>query len=143
MVQMTETHAQERIPAKERIAIRCVDSDVHPVPKRGEITPYIPEPWRSKFFLDHKIGELIYYDAPDYAHAFAMRTDTFPPDGVYRKPTRRIRAHSTIGRTITGSTATTTGTSVGAGRSASPSRTRKARSNRSRSGRGTRTWPRS
>jgi predicted TIM-barrel fold metal-dependent hydrolase len=53
------------------------------VPKRGEITPYIPEPWRSKFFLDHKIGELIYYDAPDYAHAFAMRTDTFPPDGEF------------------------------------------------------------
>jgi uncharacterized protein len=80
---MTLTHMQERIPATERIAVRCVDSDVHPVPKRGEITPYIPEPWRSKFFLDHKIGELIYYDAPDYAHAFAMRTDTFPPDGEF------------------------------------------------------------
>src|SRR5246500_5495868 len=80
---MTVTHTQERVPAKERIAVRCVDSDVHPVPKRGEITPYIPEPWRSKFFLDHKVGELIYYDAPDYAHSFAMRTDTFPPDGEF------------------------------------------------------------
>ena len=53
------------------------------MPKRGEITPYIPEPWRSKYFLDHKVGEQIYYDAPDYAHAFAMRTDTFPPDGEF------------------------------------------------------------
>ena len=80
---MTLTHTQERVPAAERIAVRCVDSDVHPVPKRGELTQYIPEPWRSKFFLHHKVGELIYYDAPDYAHAYAMRTDTFPPDGEF------------------------------------------------------------
>src|ERR1700739_3326854 len=80
---MTLTHTQERVPAAERIAVRCVDSDVHPVPKRGELTQYIPEPWRTKFFLDHKVGELIYYDAPDYAHSFAMRTDTFPPDGEF------------------------------------------------------------
>ena len=48
---MTLTQTQERTPAAERIAVRCVDSDVHPVPKRGELTPYIPEPWRSKYFL--------------------------------------------------------------------------------------------
>ncbi|EUA51060.1 amidohydrolase family domain protein [Mycobacterium xenopi 3993] len=58
------TQVQERVPAAERIAVRCVDSDVHPVPKRGELIQYIPEPWRSKFFLEHKVGELIYYDAP-------------------------------------------------------------------------------
>ena len=29
------------------------------------------------------VGEQIYYDAPDYAHAYAMRTDTFPPDGEF------------------------------------------------------------
>ncbi|EUA30356.1 amidohydrolase family domain protein [Mycobacterium xenopi 4042] len=63
--------------------MRCVDSDVHPVPKRGELIQYIPEPWRSKFFLEHKVGELIYYDAPDYAHSYAMRVDTFPPDGEF------------------------------------------------------------
>ena len=39
---MTLTHMHERVPAAERIAVRCVDSDVHPVPKRGEITQYIP-----------------------------------------------------------------------------------------------------
>ena len=31
---MTVT-ATERKPAAERIAVRCVDSDVHPVPKAG------------------------------------------------------------------------------------------------------------
>ena len=48
---MTLIRTQERVPAAERIAVRCVDSDVDPVPKRGELTPYIPEPWRSKYFL--------------------------------------------------------------------------------------------
>ncbi len=72
-----------RVPAKERIAIRCVDSDVHPMPRRGELMDYIPEPWRSKYFLSHKVGEQIYYDAPDYAHAYAMRVDAFPPDGEF------------------------------------------------------------
>ena len=66
---MTLTHSQERVPAAERIAVRCVDSDVHPTPKRGELIPYIPEPWRSKYFLTRDVGEQIYYDAPDYAHA--------------------------------------------------------------------------
>ena len=80
---MTLTHSRERIPAAERIAVRCVDSDVHPTPKRGEIIPYIPEPWRSKYFLSRNVGEQIYYDAPDYAHAYAMRTDSFPPNGEF------------------------------------------------------------
>ncbi len=53
------------------------------MPRRGELTQYIPEPWRSKYFLDRKVGEQIYYDAPDYAHAYAMRMDTFPPDGEF------------------------------------------------------------
>src|SRR5277367_4742256 len=78
-VTMTLTHTHERVPAAERIAVRCVDSDVHPTPKRGELTQYIPEPWRSKYFLTRNVGDQIYYDAPDYAHAYAMRLDTFPP----------------------------------------------------------------
>ena len=68
----------ERKPAAERIAVRCVDSDVHPVPKSGVLAQYIPEPWRSKYFLPRRIGDQIYYDAPDYAHAYAMRVDTLP-----------------------------------------------------------------
>ena len=73
----------ERKPAAERIAVRCVDSDVHPVPKSGVLAQYIPEPWRSKYFMPRRIGEQIYYDAPDYAHAYAMRVDTFPADGEF------------------------------------------------------------
>ena len=79
---MTVT-ANPRVPAAERIAVRCVDSDVHPTPRRGELIQYIPEPWRSKYFLSHDRGEQIYYDAPDYAHGYAMRTDSFPPDGEF------------------------------------------------------------
>jgi predicted TIM-barrel fold metal-dependent hydrolase len=79
---MTVTTA-ERKPAAERIAVRCVDSDVHPVPKSGVLAQYIPEPWRSKYFLTRKVGDQIYYDAPDYAHAYAMRADTFPADGEF------------------------------------------------------------
>ncbi len=47
------------------------------------LTEYIPEPWRSKYFLSRVVGEQIYYDAPDYAHCYAMRADTFPPDGEF------------------------------------------------------------
>ena len=78
---MTLTHMHERVPAAERIAVRCVDSDVHPVPKRGEITQYIPEPWRSKYFLARTVGEQIYYDAPDYAHGFAVYLAEMAPPG--------------------------------------------------------------
>ena len=80
---MTVRHTRERIAPAERIAVRCVDSDVHPVPKTGVLEQYIPEPWRSKYFLTRKVGEQIYYDAPDYAHAYAMRLDTFPADGEF------------------------------------------------------------
>src|SRR5579884_4502001 len=80
---MTLIQTQERVPAKEQVAVRCVDSDVHPVPRRGELAQYIPEPWRSKHFAQQRVGERIYYDAPDYAHAYAMRVDTFPADGEF------------------------------------------------------------
>jgi predicted TIM-barrel fold metal-dependent hydrolase len=80
---MTITQAHDRVAPAERIAVRCVDSDVHPTPKRGELGEYIPEPVRSKFILAQRNGERIYYDAPDYAHSYAMRVDTFPADGEF------------------------------------------------------------
>jgi predicted TIM-barrel fold metal-dependent hydrolase len=79
---MTVT-AKPRVAAAERVAVRCVDSDVHPTPRRGELGMYIPEPWRSKYFGTHPVGDQIYYDAPDYAHSYAMRVDTFPADGEF------------------------------------------------------------
>lgn len=48
-----------------------------PRPRRGELIQYIPEPWRTRYFLSRNVGEQIYYDAPDYAHTFAMRVDAF------------------------------------------------------------------
>jgi predicted TIM-barrel fold metal-dependent hydrolase len=80
---MAPTHTPERVPAAECIAVRCVDSDVHPYPRRGELLEYLPEPLRSRYFAARQAGETIYYDAPDYAHAYAMRVDTFPPDGGF------------------------------------------------------------
>lgn len=77
------THATNRVTPAERIPVRCVDSDVHPTPRKGQLLPYLPEPWRSKYFLSRRYGEQIYYDAPDYAHSFAMRVDTFPSDGEF------------------------------------------------------------
>ena len=53
------------------------------MPRRGELVQYIPEPWRTKYYGTHSYGELIYYDAPDYAHSYAMRVDAFPPDGEF------------------------------------------------------------
>ena len=77
---MIETH--DRVPSTERVAVRVVDTDVHPVPRPAEFAQYIPEIAR-KHYLNHKIGDTINYDAPDYAHAKAMRTDTFPADGGF------------------------------------------------------------
>lgn len=77
------TRATERTTPVERVPVRCVDSDVHPMPRRGEMIDYIPEPWRSKYFKSHRVGESIFYDAPDYAHSYAMRVDAFPPDGEF------------------------------------------------------------
>src|SRR3979490_1998941 len=65
------------------VAVRVVDSDVHPVPKAGAWLQHVPEPWRSKFWVKKRIGDTINYDAPDYVHAMAMRTDTFPADGGF------------------------------------------------------------
>src|SRR5258708_22924006 len=65
------------------VAVRVVDSDVHPVAKAGAWLQHVPEPWRSKFWAMKRIGDPINYDAPDYVHAMAMRTDTFPEDGRF------------------------------------------------------------
>ena len=80
---MTLTHTQERVPAAERIAVRCVDSDVHPTPKRGELDRVHPGTVAQQILPARTVGEQIYYDAPDYAHAYAMRLDTFPADGEF------------------------------------------------------------
>ncbi len=79
---MTQVETAERTPATDLVPVRVVDSDVHPVPKAGQILEYLPEPYRSKV-ISHKVGSIITYDAPDFAYAFAMRTDTFGPNGEF------------------------------------------------------------
>jgi predicted TIM-barrel fold metal-dependent hydrolase len=80
---MTLLQGQERVLSTEHVPVRVVDSDVHPTPRPGVVMEYIPEPWRSKHFLNHKVGNTIIYDAPDFAYSYAMRTDTFPPGGGF------------------------------------------------------------
>jgi uncharacterized protein len=74
---------KERAPEQTQIAVRVVDADVHPVPRKAEFVEYIPEPHRSNFFAEHEFHDPGVYDAPDYAHAHAMRLDSFPEDGGF------------------------------------------------------------
>ncbi len=74
---------QERVPEQTHVAVRVVDVDVHPVPRKADFFEYIPEPFRSQHWKRKRTGENIYYDAPDYAHANAMRMDSFPEDGGF------------------------------------------------------------
>jgi uncharacterized protein len=80
---MTQVQPVGRVSTTERVAVRVVDSDIHPMPRRGQLLDYIPEPYRSKYYMSHRVGETIVYDAPDYAYAKAMRVDTFPADGEF------------------------------------------------------------
>ena len=73
----------ERTLSETRVDVRIVDSDVHPVPRVGELTEYIPEPYRSKYWARRRVGQTNTYDAPDYYRAQAMRLDSFPEDGNF------------------------------------------------------------
>jgi predicted TIM-barrel fold metal-dependent hydrolase len=81
---MTAEIQQEHRLSTELVPVRIVDSDVHNVPRRGELAEFIPSPYRDVIAKRAQgAGDSIYYDAPDYHHAYAMRTDTFPEDGNF------------------------------------------------------------
>ncbi|MBO0852488.1 MAG: amidohydrolase family protein, partial [Nocardia sp.] len=82
---MTQANIEvrERVPSQDRVAVRVVDSDVHPVPRAGRLEEFYPEPYRSKYFLSHPVAGTITYDAPDFAYAYAMRVDSFPEKGGF------------------------------------------------------------
>jgi predicted TIM-barrel fold metal-dependent hydrolase len=68
----------------ESVPVRVVDCDVHPTPRIGELDQFLDEPYRSLFAKRKKMaGNRVFYDPPDFAHAHAMRTDTFPDDGNF------------------------------------------------------------
>lgn len=80
---MAVTSTQERTPQQAEVDVRIVDSDVHPVPRGPDLFEYLPEPHRSRYWKRRGFPNTIIYDAPDYAHAQAMRLDSFPSDGGF------------------------------------------------------------
>ena len=75
---------QERTSSDQaHVNVRVVDSDVHPFPRPTEFLEFLPEPHRSTFFKRREFRDPSVYDAPDYAHARAMRMDAFPEDGYF------------------------------------------------------------
>ncbi|WP_040780892.1 amidohydrolase family protein [Rhodococcus ruber] len=68
----------------QTVPVRVVDCDVHPYPRTGELAPFIPEPFRTRFARRAQdSGAEIYYDAPDFAYSGAMRIDSYPQDGEF------------------------------------------------------------
>ncbi|TDO46403.1 putative TIM-barrel fold metal-dependent hydrolase [Kribbella sp. VKM Ac-2527] len=81
---MSQTLIDERKLGTEQVQVRVVDSDVHPYPRRGELAPFIPGKFRKLFAARGEgVGNSVFYDPPDYAHASAMRVDSFPADGEF------------------------------------------------------------
>ena len=71
------------VEERTRVAVRVVDSDVHPVPRPGEWIEYVPEPHRSEFWKRRTKPHTIEFDPPNYVHAKAQRLDAFPDDGGF------------------------------------------------------------
>jgi predicted TIM-barrel fold metal-dependent hydrolase len=80
---MAVTTQERTASQQERVAVRVVDSDLHPTPRAGALTEYIPEPYRSTFWKRYRPGTQEFYDAPDYGESKAMRLDAFPEDGGF------------------------------------------------------------
>lgn len=80
---MTLVEVREHAKPTPTVPVRVVDSDVHPVPRPGELLEHIPEPYRSRHFAAHPVGDTITYDAPGYGHSRAMRLDAFPEGGGF------------------------------------------------------------
>jgi uncharacterized protein len=81
---MTIQMQNDQAAVDETTPVRIVDCDVHPTPKRGELEDFIPEKFRARLATRARgAGNPVYYDAPDYNNAFAMRTDSFPEDGNF------------------------------------------------------------
>jgi len=81
---MTMQIETDRVASEVLTPVRVVDCDVHPTSRVGELDEYFPDPFR-KTFAARAVGSgsPVYYDAPDYANAMAMRTDSFPDDGNF------------------------------------------------------------
>jgi len=64
--------------------VRVVDCDVHPYPRRGVLHEFLDPTWvRSQRLRAEGARNGIFYDAPDFNFAQAMRVDSFPGDGEF------------------------------------------------------------
>jgi predicted TIM-barrel fold metal-dependent hydrolase len=73
---------------ESRVAIRVVDTDVHPAIRKlepAQMATYVEEPWRSRLTARANSNWVSvnsnYYDPPDYYNAAANRYDARPPSG--------------------------------------------------------------
>jgi uncharacterized protein len=80
---MAVTVQERSSSGQAQVDVRIVDSDIHPFPRLAEFFEYVPEPHCSAHFKRREWTDPTVYDAPDYAHARAMRLDSFPEDGNF------------------------------------------------------------
>ncbi|GAA2976116.1 putative TIM-barrel fold metal-dependent hydrolase [Microbacterium terrae] len=66
------------------VPVRVVDCDVHPYPRRGDLQEFLdPKIARHLRLKGEGANNGVFYDAPDFYHANAMRVDSFPDDGEF------------------------------------------------------------
>lgn len=80
----TVTTPVEALEPTAPVEVRVVDSDVHPSPRPGALTPFLPDSVKRLLPSGRELMELPnYYDVPNFAYGSAMREDAFPPDGGF------------------------------------------------------------
>ncbi|MGV9862301.1 amidohydrolase family protein [Rhodococcus koreensis] len=80
---MTQTDIGD-LTATGTTPVRVVDCDVHPYPRRGVLHEYLdPKFVKEQRLRGQGANNGIFYDAPDYNFARAMRVDAFPDDGEF------------------------------------------------------------
>lgn len=80
---MTRTHMDPTETAT-MTPVRVVDCDVHPYPRKGALLEYLdPKVAKEQMARAKGANNGIFYDAPEYNFAKAMRVDSFPDDGEF------------------------------------------------------------
>ncbi|MDX6740174.1 amidohydrolase family protein [Actinocorallia sp. A-T 12471] len=73
-----------QLSSTEMSPVRVVDCDVHPYPRRGVLHEFLdPKFVREQRLRGEGANNGIFYDAPDFNFAKAMRVDSFPGDGEF------------------------------------------------------------
>lgn len=81
---MTQFATRESPESGELTAVRVVDCDVHPYPRKGVLHEFLdPAFVKVQRLRGTGANNGVFYDAPDFNHARAMRVDSFPDDGEF------------------------------------------------------------